>query len=168
MRNNKIKFNIVLSILLLIPLACFGGPGGFIAKGLFGSLLGKIIFGILIIVLLPILLIILLKEEFAIRRTLKDLKFLSRIDQRFDWLSIKKRALECYYQVHSSWTKEDMSEATKYMTNWYWQNQQIVFLNRWAREDLKNICEIKTIKSLSPVLFIHKNDSKEHEDSLLV
>ena len=31
-----------------------------------------------------------------------------------------------------------MSEASEFMTDWYWRNQQLVVLDRWAAEGLVN------------------------------
>lgn len=54
------------------------------------------------------------------------------------------------------------------MTDWYWQNQQLAHLDRWKREGLINICDVKKINYIRPLLFAHRNDSAEHEGSMVV
>jgi|GEM_PF-3657415 len=54
------------------------------------------------------------------------------------------------------------------MTDWYWQNQQLVYLEKWQREGLVNICDVKNINHIKPLLFVHRNQGAEHEDSMVV
>ena len=54
------------------------------------------------------------------------------------------------------------------MTDWYWQNQQLVHLDRWKNEGLVNICDVKKITNIKPLLFVHRNQGEEHEDSMIV
>ncbi|WP_200875039.1 Tim44 domain-containing protein [Methylomarinum vadi] len=54
------------------------------------------------------------------------------------------------------------------MTAWYWQNQQSVYLERWKKEGLINISDVKKILNIKPLLFVHRNHNAEHNDSLLV
>jgi hypothetical protein len=54
------------------------------------------------------------------------------------------------------------------MTDWYWQNQQLVYLDKWHKAGLRNICEVKKVRAVRPLLFIHRNDDIAHEGSLLV
>jgi len=54
------------------------------------------------------------------------------------------------------------------MTSWYWQNQQSVYLDEWKSKGLKNICEVKKITSIKPLLFSHRNTDIPHEESVLV
>jgi hypothetical protein len=89
-------------------------------------------------------------------------------DPNFEWLRAKERILDCFYRIHSAWKEEDVSDACEYMTDGYWQNQQLVYLDRWHREGLRNVCAVKKIRAIRPLLFIHRNDGAAHEGSLLV
>jgi hypothetical protein len=54
------------------------------------------------------------------------------------------------------------------MTDWYWQNQQIVFLDRWERDGLVNICEVDKINYIKPILFSFRGvDNRSGEGSEL-
>lgn len=86
----------------------------------------------------------------------------------FEWLKIQERAKDCFYRVHSGWEKENLSEVSSWMTDWYWQNQQQVHLERWKKKGLVNICEVKKITNIKPLLFVHRNHETEHEDSMVV
>ena len=145
------------------------GPGGKIAKAVFETFWGKVVLTILVILFLPIILFVMLKEKMAERRARKDLRFLAnRNDSRFEWLNIRQRALDCFHRIHAAWSKEDVSEAAEYMTDWYWQNQQLAVLNRWESEGLVNHCHVKSVGTVKPLLFVHRNDELPHEGSLLV
>jgi hypothetical protein len=109
-----------------------------------------------------------IKQKLAERRAYKDLKFMAPYDPNFEWLWAKQRILDCFYRVHSAWKEEDVSRAFEYLTDWYWQNQQLVRLDRWHREGLCNVCAVKKIRAIRPLLFIHRNDDNVHEGSLLV
>ena len=78
----------------------------------------------------------------------------------FDWIKIRKRIQDCFHRVHASWEKNDVSEASEWMTDWYWQNQQTVFLDRWERDGLINICEVDKINYIKPILFSFRGDDK--------
>ena len=144
------------------------GPGGKIANAAFETFWGRVMLGVLSIIFLPLICYMLLKEKIAERRTRKDLGFMANHSSSFEWLKIQERAKDCFYRVHSGWEKEDLSEVSTWMTNWYWQNQQQVHLNRWKKEGLINICNVKKITNIKPILFAHRNNESEHEDSMVV
>jgi hypothetical protein len=81
---------------------------------------------------------------------------------------IKERVTDCFHRVHGAWRREDVAEADDWMTDWYWQNQQLAYLDRWREEGLLNVCNVKRISGIKPVLFVHRNHPGEHEDSSLV
>jgi hypothetical protein len=54
------------------------------------------------------------------------------------------------------------------MTPWYWQNQQLAHLDRWEAEGLRNVCKVRRVRNMRPLLFAHRNDGAEHEGSVLV
>lgn len=170
----KIKSIIILSLFVIVMSAlvftefAIAGPGGFIAKALFETFWGKIVLVLLTIIFLPLIIYILAKEKIAEKRARKDLRYMSKYDSNFEWLRIKERASDCFYRIHSAWSKKDVSEAAEYMSDWYWKNQQLVFLDRWEREGLVNHCQVNKITEIKPVLFVHRNDGKPHEGSTLV
>ncbi|QTA79794.1 NTF2-like domain-containing protein [Desulfonema limicola] len=158
----------ITTISLIFVMPSFAGPGGKIAKVIATTLLGKVILAVLTIIFLPLILYVWLREKLAERRTLKDLAFMAKYSPNFEWLRAKERILDCFYRIHRAWSTEDVSEASEYMSDWYWQNQQLVYLEKWKREGLYNECEVKKIQSIRPLLFVHRNDDSEHEGSLLI
>lgn len=158
----------LLLFTLFIAEPALAGPGGKIASAAFETFWGRVILGILAIFFLPLITYVLIREKIAERRARKDLRFMARYSPLFDWLKIQERAKDCFYRVHRSWEKEDLSDVTQWMTDWYWQNQQMVHLDRWKREGLINICEVKKITNIKPLLFMHRNQGTEHENSMVV
>ena len=158
--KNKI-FNILLFILLFYPSVAFAGPGGKIARAVFETFWGRVILIGLTILFLPLIIFVALKEHKAKKRVLKDLKILARVSPDFDWIKLRKRIQDCFYRVHSSWEKGDVSEASEWMTKWYWQNQQMVYLDRWERDGLVNICEVDKIKHIKPIMFSFRGDDNK-------
>lgn len=157
---------LLLSLLFIEP--AFAGPGGKIAKAAFETFWGRIILGGLIIFFLPLITYVVLREKLSERRARKDLAFMAVHSSKFDWLKLQERAKDCFYRVHSGWEKEDLSGVTNWMTDWYWQNQQMVHLNRWKENGLKNVCEVKKLTGIKPLLFVHRNEGGEHENSMVV
>lgn len=157
---------LVLTLFIVEP--AFAGPGGKIAKAAFETFWGRIILVGLVIFFLPLISYVLLREKLSERRARKDLAFMSAHSSKFDWLKIQERAKDCFYRVHSGWEKEDLSTVSSWMTDWYWQNQQLVHLNRWKNNGLKNVCEVKRLLGIKPLLFVHRNEGTEHEDSMVV
>lgn len=144
------------------------GPGGKIAKAVFETFWGKVALVLLVLFFLPLIIVTLVRENLAIRRATRDLRYMARHHPNFEWLKIRERILDCFHRIHAAWRREDMVEASEYMSSWYWQNQQMVFLDRWEQEGLINNCDVKKIVSIKPLLFVHRNDGAEHEGSLLV
>jgi len=73
------------------------------------------------------------------------------VDPAFDWLTLKDRVTESFHRVHAAWGKEDMAQASEWMTEWYWQNQQLAHLNRWAEQGLVNRCAVKSVGRIRPL-----------------
>lgn len=155
-------------VLALAVEPAIAGPGGKIASAAFDTFWGRIIAGVLVVVFLPLITYVLLREKLSERRARKDLRFMAAYSPLFDWLKIQERAKDCFFRVHSGWEKEDLSEVSGWMTDWYWQNQQQVHLERWKREGLVNVCVVKKITNIKPLLFVHRNQGGEHEDSMVV
>ena len=159
---------IFLMVAFVFIQPAYGGPGGQIAKVIANTFWGKMVLSLLALILLPIGIYMYIKQRLAERRAYKDLRYMAQYDPNFEWRWAHQRILDCFYQIHSAWKDEDFPEACEYITDWYWQNQQLVHLDRWHREGLSNVCEIKKVLSVRPLLFIHRNDDAAHEGSLLV
>ena len=144
------------------------GPGGKIASAVFESFVGRIALVALVILLAPLIVYFMIKERRAQSRAIKDLVFMAQHAPQFELVNIRQRATDCIQRVYAAWSKEQVGEASRWMTNWYWQNQQLVHIDRWEREGLVNVCNLKELKSLNPVLFVHRNDGAAHEGSIIV
>ena len=169
--NKKILFSFFLLLTIGVVLAvepAWAGPGGKIAKAVFETFWGKVALVLLVLFFLPLIIITLVRESLAIRRATRDLRYMAQHHPNFEWLKVRERILDCFYRIHAAWRREDMVEASEYMSSRYWQNQQMVFLDRWEQEGLINNCDVKKIISIKPLLFVHRNDGVEHEGSLLV
>ncbi len=169
MNNKRIVMVVfIVATLCIIVEPAFAGPGGKIASAAFETFWGRVILGILTLLFLPLILYVLFREKLSERRTLKDLRFMAAYDAKFDWLKLQERAKDCFYRVHSGWEKEHLPDVSEWMTDWYWQNQQLVHLDKWKKEGLQNICDVKKITHIKPLLFVHRNQGEEHEDSMVV
>jgi Tim44-like domain len=157
---------VVLGFHLFAPLAVLAAPGGKIASAIFRSFWGRILLATLILIFAPFILYTYIVESLAERRTQRDLKRLSQLSPQFDWIPLKERITECFHRVHSAWHKEDMQQAAQWMTDWYWQNQQIAYLDRWEESGLVNHCNVGSLKYIQP-LFLRVCDRAQshHEPS---
>lgn len=167
-RTAVLAIVIGVALVLVIVEPAMAGPGGKIARAAFETFWGKILLGILTVIFLPLITYVILREKLSERRARKDLRFMAAYSPKFEWLKIQERAKDCFYRVHSGWEKEDLSGVSGWMTDWYWQNQQLAHLERWKKEGLINICEVKKITHIKPLLFVHRNHGQEHEDSMVV
>lgn len=139
--NNIIKLYLVLFISLAQFSLLMAGPGGTIAKSLTDTKIGKFIVLILIVVLFPFVVFGFIKDKILYRKTMADLVKLGMKDGRFRWLTLKTRITDVYTRVHRAWDKKYMADVSDFMTDWYWQNQQFVHLDKWAQDGLENICQ---------------------------
>lgn len=158
--------SVFIALLAIEP--AMAGPGGKIARAAFETFWGRVALGVLTIVFLPLITYVLFLEKLSERRARKDLRFMAGYSSLFEWLKVQERAKDCFFRVHSGWEKEDLSEVSNWMTDWYWQNQQLAHLDRWKKEGLVNICDVKNITKIKPLLFVHRNQGEEHEDSMVV
>lgn len=157
----------VMGLAVIEP--AFAGPGGKIASAAFETFWGKVALGALTVLLLPMIIYISVREWLSERRARKDLRFMARHSPLFDWLRIMERAKDCFTRVHSGWEKEDLSGVSNWMTGWYWQNQQMVYLDKWKSQGLVNVCDVRRVNNVKPLLFVHRNNyEREHEGSTLV
>ena len=158
----------VAAVLVLGPDPALAGPGGKIASGFAKTFLGKVVLTALAIVLLPLIVWVMVQEHRASKRALADLARLRGVDPAFDWLTVKDRVTDCFHRVHSAWRKEDMADASEWMTGWYWQNQQLAHLNRWAAQGLVNHCTVKSVGRIRPLFLACRNDGGGFSGSRLV
>jgi hypothetical protein len=159
---------VVAVALLLVAEPALAGPGGKIARAVFESFWGRVLLVVLTLVFLPLIVMVLWKEKAAERRAFGDLRYLAQFAPPFEWLKLRERVTDCFHRVHAAWRREDVSEAAQWMTSWYWQNQQLAHLDRWESEGLRNVCNVKRIAGLKPLLVAHRNDGAEHEGSMVV
>lgn len=163
---------ILASLIVLIFLnsvdPAIAGPGGKIASAAFKSFWGRVLLIVLVILFLPLIIYNRIKLRFAEKRARKDLRFVSSFDSRFEWTAVKERVIDCFNRVHDAWQKENVETLSEWMVDWYIQNQQMLFLDKWKKQGLKNSCEINRILSIRPILFIHRNDRVQHEGSKIV
>ena len=152
----------------LIAEPVLAGPGGRIARTVANSFWARLVIVLLVMIFLPVILWVSYKEKRAEKRTRQDLAFLGQNSPLFDWLTIQQRAKDCFLRVHSAWAEEDLSTVSEWMTSWYWQNQQQVALNKWKKNEQKNVCDVKKIERLRPLLLVHRNDGKPHEGSRIM
>jgi hypothetical protein len=168
MRKPIIALLLLMAALLVFIEPALAGPGGKIARAAFESFWGRIILLVLVVLFLPLIIYTLVREKLSERRAHRDLRFMATYSPLFDWLKIQERAKDCFFRIHSGWENEDLSGVSAWMTDWYWQNQQMAHLDRWKKEGLQNICLVKKITNIKPLLFVHRNQGQEHEDSMLV
>jgi hypothetical protein len=159
---------IAVALTLLLPMSALAGPGGKIASAAFRTTWGRVLLVLLGLVLLPFIAYVVVKEWRAEKRTLADLRVLGSERPEFDWLTLRDRAVECFTRVHEAWRREDMQQASQWMTGWYWQNQQLAHLDRWEREGLVNVCSVHEVKRVRPLFLACRNEDGRGGGSRLV
>jgi hypothetical protein len=171
MKKSLFWFALILVVVILAVSIqpALAAPGGKIVSGLFKTYWGKVLLGILVVVMSPLIAYTLVKEWMAENKTLAILQKLAASDPQFDWLCLQDRITDCFHRVHAAWRKEDMSEASEWMTNWYWQNQQLAYLNQWERDGLVNHCRVKFISQTRPLfLKYQRHENGTNDGSRLV
>jgi hypothetical protein len=128
------------------------GPGGKILRELFDTPLGKLVGVLLFIIFFPIIAYNYINEKLAVRRTRRDLQQLAaKQPVLFNWFDMKNRMTDVFERVHYAWRKEDMSAASDWMSHWYWQNQQMTYLDRWQEQGLVNVCIVRKVLDIKPI-----------------
>ena len=158
---------LTLLFVCLFALEAWAGPGGKIAKAVFTTFWGKLLLFLLVIIFLPFILYARLRQYLKVRRTTETLRQLASRDRNFDWMSLRNRVTDIFTRTHRAWGKEDMGEVATFSTSLYWQNQQLVHLDRWKEQGLVNKSELRKINNLTP-LFVRHSGLPQAEDSLLV
>ena len=165
MKQHKLTLFITLIVVLFLFIdPVYAGPGGTVAKALFKTWWGKALLGLLTIILLPLIFYIQVIEFIAVRKAKKQLAKLSLINKDFSWLNIEKNVSNVFSRVYLAWGNENMNEVSSYVNHWYWQNQQLVHLDRWKNENLKNVCKLQSISRIKP-LYLEISEEKNLEGS---
>jgi hypothetical protein len=152
MKRNHILGIILLVVVLLIFVdPVYAGPGGAIAKGLFKTWWGKLLMIVLGIILLPLILYIRFREYLSVRKNKKELLRLSTVNKDFRWSNLQKIVKNAFERVYIAWDKENMEEVSSYVSSWYWQNQQLVHLDEWKRNNQKNVCKLHLMGTIKPL-----------------
>ncbi|MEP1487650.1 MAG: hypothetical protein ABJK28_04420 [Algibacter sp.] len=157
-------FLTIVFILFLFIDPVYAGPGGTVVKAIFKTWWGKVLISALCIILLPLFFYIRTVEFLAVRKAKKQLAKLGLINKDFSWLNIEKNVSNVFSRVYLAWGNENMKEVSEYVNHWYWQNQQLVHLDRWKKENLLNICKLESISSIKP-LYLEISDNGKFEGS---
>lgn len=146
------KLLIILAITAFQVSEMLAGPGGQIARRLFDTTLGKIALALLCIILLPLIIRSYFKKKKAVNETKAKINQLTKVDfELFDEINLKNRMTDVFSRVHTAWSNNDLENCEDYMTPWYRQNQQTVYLDEWNRKGLMNVCSIEEVKSVKPI-----------------
>ncbi|MDT0559288.1 hypothetical protein RM697_11540 [Ichthyenterobacterium sp. W332] len=162
--HKKVLLTILIIGFLFYIDPVYAGPGGSVVKGLFKTWWGKLLLFALCIIFFPLIVYTYTVEFFAIRKTKKQLNAIGLINRDFSWLNLQKNVYNVFTRVYEAWDKENMKEVSEYVNHWYWQNQQQVHIDRWKRENLKNICKLDKINSIKPV-YAEITDEENFEGS---
>jgi hypothetical protein len=159
----------VVLVSLFFMASAQAGPGGEIASSLFKSPLGRIIGGILVVLFFPFIVYAIIQDAKMKRRALKDIAYLGTTAAQFEWMSFKEKVIDSFTRIHQAWQSENVEPVSHLMTDWYWQNQQQVYLNEWAANGLRNDCEVKEVRKVVPYLVVHRNENNiAHEGTRVV
>jgi len=144
---------ILVAFILIFQVAdLLAGPGGKIAKTLFDNPLGKVLGVIFIVVFFPFIIRSIYKRKQAVSSTKSKLDQLTHIDfEIFDEINLRNRVVDVFTRVHKAWSERDLDGVDAFMTSWYRQNQQSLYLDEWDRKNLMNICTIREIIKVEPI-----------------
>ena len=158
MIKTRILYALIFS--LIYAQDVLASPGGMIFKTVQRSFWAKVVIIIIFLILLPFIIYLNYSENRKIKKTQNDLRRIAKSNPNFDWMMLKTRFKNVFLRVHQAWKKEDMKLASEFMTNWYWQNQQMVYLDQWEEDGLLNICSVSDINSITPVHLEFANDGE--------
>jgi len=165
-RQHFLIFALLVVMVLLVVDPVYAGPGGAIAKAITKTFWGKLLMLILVIIFAPLIIYVLIRERIGVFYTKRTLSKIAAVDRRFNWLDLEKDIRNAYSRVHIAWDKEDMSAVQEYVSSWYWQNQQLVYLDEWKSRNLHNVCHLKTIGRIKP-LYIELSEYDQFEGTLI-
>lgn len=162
------KIFLFLALVFLHANMAIAGPGGRIAKEVLETTWGKIGLVILVLIFFPFIIRSYLKRRKSIKGAKSTLSQLSRINHAvFDEINLKNRVTDVFKRVHKAWSTQDLSDCEEYMTHWYRQNQQSVFLDEWKEKGMMNISSIKKINKIEPIL-VRLSDRDDFERSRII
>lgn len=154
----------IVGLLLIFVDPVYAGPGGTIVKAVFKTFWGKVLLFVISIILFPLIIYIKFREYFAVKNCKKELAKLQLVNDDFRWSKLEKNVKQIFERVYLAWSKEDMSTVSNYVSHWYWQNQQLVHLDKWKSENLKNICSLESVGKIKP-LHLEISNNENLEDS---
>lgn len=163
-KSHFILLILVIALILFDIDPIYAGPGGTVVKAIFKTWWGKVLMSIIAIVLLPLTIYVYLREYLAIRKCKKELLQLGKRNKDFSWLNLDKNVRNIFSRVYIAWNNQDLKEASTYISHWYWQNQQLVHLDEWKKDNLKNVCKVDGIKSVKP-LYLEISEDENLEGS---
>jgi hypothetical protein len=155
----------LLAVILIAVMPADAAPGGVI-KAAAKNIWVQIGFGALTVLFLPLIIWWSAKRWKHIQTTKKALQALAVHHGQYHWLTLRDRTADIFQWVWTAWTDQKMSQASNFMTHWYWQNQQLI-LDRWAKQGLTNVCEMKKIVNITPI-FVQHVQSETAEGSRVV
>ncbi len=159
MKNFKFHILILLILFFFFDIdPVYAGPGGTVVKAIFKTWWGKAILSLIVIIFLPLIIYTQIREFIGVRKTKKQLLVLSKINKDFSWLNLDKTCRNIFSRVYVAWNNEKMQEVSEYVSSWYWQNQQLVVLDQWKKENLRNICQVEKIKKVKPLYLEISNE----------
>ncbi|WP_437370036.1 hypothetical protein [Maribacter litoralis] len=159
-KSHLIILVLVLALVLFDIDPMYAGPGGTVVKAIFKTWWGKVLLSILGIIFLPLTIYVYFREYFAVKNCKKQLLELGKRNKDFSWLNLDKNVRNIFNRVYIAWNNQDLKEASSYISHWYWQNQQLVHLDEWKKENLRNVCKVDGIKSVKPLYL----EISEHEN----
>ncbi|WP_282178898.1 hypothetical protein [Maribacter stanieri] len=163
-KSHFIILVLVITLVLFDIDPMFAGPGGTVVKAIFKTWWGKVLMSIIGIILLPLIIYVYFREFLAIKKCKKELLILGKKNRDFSWLNLDKNVRNIFSRVYIAWNNQDLKEASSYISHWYWQNQQLVHLDEWKKENLINVCKVDGIKSVKP-LYLEITDDANLEGS---
>lgn len=98
----------------------------------------------------------------AKKKTLKNLKFMEKYSNEFDWMLTLQKIKNIYVGIIKARASGDFYEISEWMTKLFWKSNQALSYN-W----LNNI-KIKGLPEVTPIFFKHTNYKLKHEGSMLV
>ncbi len=165
MKKNTFLIIVIFLVIFLLDIdPIYAGPGGTIVKAFFKTWWGKLIMTVLAIIFLPLIIYVQIRESLGIRKSKKQLLLLGKINKDFLPLNLDKTVRNIFSRVYIAWNNEKMNEVSEYVSSWYWQNQQLVHLNQWKKENLKNYCKVEKIGKIKP-LYLEISENKDLEGS---
>jgi hypothetical protein len=143
----------LVAMVLIAVLPAEAAPGG-IVKAAAKSPWVQFGIGILLLLFLPVIIWWTAKRWRHINETRKALQALAVHHPQYHHLTLRDRTVDIFQWVWSAWTDQKMSQASNFMTSWYWQNQQLT-LDRWAKQGVTNVCEVKKVINMTPIFVQH-------------